>query len=182
MNSNEMHISTERLVLRGIKNSDAESILKYRSNPQIYKFQNWKPQRIEDVKKFISEKIAKAPNTPDTWYQLGILIKETGNLVGDIGVHFIGPDCLQVEIGFTLSLEYQGKGYATEAVIGIINCLFNDFKKHRIVASVDPQNTKSIALLERIGMKKEAHFRKSLWINNEWEDDIVYAILEEEWT
>ena len=48
MKFNEMNISTERLVLRGIIISDAESIFKYRSNPQIYKFQGWKPQKLED--------------------------------------------------------------------------------------------------------------------------------------
>ncbi|APC78965.1 GNAT family N-acetyltransferase [Clostridium botulinum] len=181
MNSNEINISTERLILRGIKASDAESMFKYRSNPQIYKFQSWKPQTLEEVKEFICEKTAKIPNIPDTWYQLGILLKETDELVGDIGIHFIDSDNLQAEIGFTLSLGHQCKGYATEAIIGVINYLFNNLKKHRIIASVDPRNIKSIALLERIQMRKEAHFKKSFWFNNEWTDDVVYAILKEEW-
>lgn len=176
-----MNISTERLVLRNVRISDAESIFKYRSNPQISEFQGWKPQTIEEVKKFIYEKIAKAPNIPGTWYQLGILVKETNKLIGDIGVHFIDADNQQVEIGFTLSLESQGKGYATEAVIGVINYLFSSLQKHRVAASVDPRNTKSIALLKRIGMRKEAHFRKSFWFDNQWTDDVIYAILEEEW-
>jgi len=181
MNPNEIYISTERLALRGIIISDAESIFKYRSNPQIYKFQGWKPQKLEDVKEFIRKKIATTPNIPDTWYQLVILLTETEELVGDIGIHFIDLDNLQVEIGFTLSLEYQGKGYASEAVVSVIDYLFSNFKKHRITASIDPRNIKSIALLERIQMRKEAHFKKSLWFNNEWADDIVYAILKEEW-
>lgn len=181
MNSCELNISTERLTVRGIKISDAESIFKYRSNPQIYKFQGWQPQTLEEVKEFIKEKTAKIPNIPDTWYQLGILLKETDELIGDIGIHFIDSDNLQVEIGFTLSLEHQCKGYATEAIIGVINYLFYNLKKHRIIASVDPRNITSIALLERIQMRKEAHFKKSFWFNNEWADDVVYAILKEEW-
>lgn len=59
MNSNEINISTERLTLRGIKISDAESMFKYRSNSQIYKFQSWKPQTLEEVKEFICEKPLK---------------------------------------------------------------------------------------------------------------------------
>ncbi len=59
MNFNEINISTERLILRGIKASDAESMFKYRSNPQIYKFQSWKPQTLEEVKEFIYEKPLK---------------------------------------------------------------------------------------------------------------------------
>ncbi|WML32839.1 GNAT family protein [Clostridium sp. OS1-26] len=181
MNSNEMNISTERLALRGIRISDAESMFKYRSNPQIYKFQGWRPETLKEVKEFICEKTAKTPNIPDTWYQLGILLKETDELIGDIGIHFIDSDNLQVEIGFTLSLDHQCKGYATEAITGVINYLFSNLKKHRIIASVDPRNTKSIALLERIQMRKEAHFKKSFWFDNEWVDDVVYSILREEW-
>ena len=181
MSINEINIVTERLVLRGITLLDAESIFEYRASEQVCKFQTWKPQKLEDVKEFICEKIAKMPNIVDTWYQLGIIIKETGEFIGDIGIHFNDDDNLQVEIGYTLSLNSQGKGYATEAAIGVIDYLFSDLKKYRITASVDPINIKSVALLERIGMRKEAHFKKSFWFNNEWTDDVVYAILEEEW-
>jgi RimJ/RimL family protein N-acetyltransferase len=181
MSLNEINISTERLVLRGLILSDANTLFSYRSKPEIYKFQNWKPQTLKEAETFISEQIAKEPNTPDTWYQLGVLIKETNELIGDIGIHFIGSEDKQVEIGYTLSQEYQGMGYATEAVKGVLNYLFDTLKKHRITASIDPLNKRSIALLERIGMRKEAYFKKSIWSNGQWEDDIIYAILEEEW-
>lgn len=70
-----------------------------------------------------------------------------------------------------LSLNSQGKGYATEAAIGVIDYLFSDLKKHRITASVDPINIKSVALLERIGMRKEAHFNEKCIIF------LAYAII-----
>ena len=50
--------------------------------------------------------------------------------------------------------------------------------KHRVFASADPRNARSLALLERVGMRREAHFRESLWFKGEWVDDVVYAILE----
>ena len=179
MNANEISISTERLNLRSIILSDGESILSYRSSPEVYKYQNWKPKTIEDVEIFIKESTSSEPNIPGTWHQLSIFIKENNMLIGDIGIHFI--DDLQVEIGFALSADYQGKGYATEAVLGVMNYLFYTLKKHRVTASVDPRNIKSISLLNRIKMRKEAHFKKSYWFNGEWVDDIVYAILAEEW-
>ena len=178
MSLNEILISTRRLTLRAIKLTDSASMLKYRSNPIVYQYQNWKPRLLEDVNDFIS-KLSDLPNIPDTWYQLGIIIKERNELIGDIGIHFI--DNSQVEIGFTLSSEYQGKGFATEAVVEVINYLFFNLKKHRVVATVDPRNIKSLALLEKIGLRKEAHFRKSIWFNEQWADDVVFAILEEEW-
>lgn len=181
MHLNEINFSTERLILRGIRLSDAKFMLKYRSNPQIYEYQYWKPQTLHEAEDFISTKISKISNIPNTWYQVGIFIKGFNELVGDIGIHFIESDNSEVEIGYTLSIEYQGKGYATEAVVGVINYLFSNINKHRVIASVDPTNIKSMALLERIGMRKEAHFKKSIWFNDKWTDDIVYAILEEEW-
>jgi RimJ/RimL family protein N-acetyltransferase len=181
MNLDELNISSERLILRDIKLTDAKDMHGYRSDPNICDFQNWKPQTLGEVEDFILNKIAKEFNTPNTWYQIGIFIKGCGEIIGDIGVHFLEEDNLQVEIGYTLSTGYQGKGYASEAVTALINFLFKNLNKHRITASVDPRNMKSIALLERIGMRKEAHFKKSIWFNDEWTDDIIYAILREEW-
>ena len=103
MSLNEILISTRRLTLRVIKLTDSALMLKYRSNPIVSQFQNWKPRTIDDIDDFIS-KLPDLPNIPDTWYQLGIFIKDSDELIGDIGIHFI--DNLQVEIGFTLSMEY----------------------------------------------------------------------------
>ena len=60
--------------------------------------------------------------------------------------------------------------------------LFRVMGKHRIYASVDPRNLPSIKLLERIGMRKEALFKKSLWFKGAWADDLIYAVLDEEWS
>jgi RimJ/RimL family protein N-acetyltransferase len=119
------------------------------------------------------------PNTPDTWLQLGVYL-HNGPLIGDIGLHFL-EDGAQMEIGYTLAPEHQGQGYAFEAVKAVIDFLFLDLKKHRVTASVDPENQRSINLLKKLGFRYEAHFVKSFLIRGEWCDDIIYAVLEEEW-
>lgn len=177
----EFRIYTNRLLVRPIEKEDAKLLFAYRSNVIENMYQGWIPGKIEDVYDFINDKISPSINIVDTWYQLTIIEKETNVLIGDIGLHFIDAENKQVEIGCTLNKEYQGKGYATEALEGIIDYLFMTLNKHRIMASVDPRNHKSLKLLERIGFRKEAHFKKSLFINNEWVDDIIYAILQEEW-
>ena len=101
-------------------------------------------------------------------------------VIGDLGIHFLDEENKQAEIGFTLDKNFQGKGYATEAVKEIINYLFNKLNKHRIIGSVDPHNSNSIRLLERLGFRKEAHFKESLFINGEWVDDVIYAVLKSE--
>lgn len=172
-------IETDRLLIRILEMKDKNDFFKYRSMPEIYQYQAWRPKDIDEVEAFINKNISVCPNTRNTWLQLAVCLRE-GQLIGDIGIHFTEDD-YQLEIGYTVSPEYQGNGYAVEAVKAVINYAFTKLKEHRITASVDPDNLKSIKLLDKIGFRKEAHFIKSFRIDNQWYDDCVYAILAEEW-
>jgi RimJ/RimL family protein N-acetyltransferase len=110
-----------------------------------------------------------------------IIKKDNDELIGDVGVHFVDLAGFQVELGITLNQIHHGKGFATEALTGIIDYLFDDLNKHRITVSIDPRNTKSIQLFERLGFRKEAHFKQIAFIDGEWADDLIYAMLKEEW-
>ncbi|MFF2909220.1 GNAT family N-acetyltransferase [Paenibacillus sp. NPDC057934] len=171
--------TTERLLIRTLEMKDREAFFRYRAMPEVYKYQSWRPEDINEVEKFISDNLAVVPNTSDSWFQVAICLKD-GQLVGDVGIHFM-EDGFQVELGYTLSPEFQGKGYASEAVRAVIDYLFTGLGKHRITGSVDPDNLKSIKLLENLGFRKEAHFIKSYRMNDAWYDDCVYAILADEW-
>ena len=175
-----LNISTERLQIRILMMEDKKDFFSYRSLPEVYKYQSWQPKDIKESEDFINKNDVSNLNIPNKWLQLAICLK-TKQLIGDIGIHFL-EDKLQVEIGYTLSPLYQGKGYAIEAVKSVVNYLFIQLQKHRIIASVDPDNIKSIKLLEKLGLRKEAHFIKSFQIGDKWYDDCIYAILEEEWT
>ncbi|KWX80222.1 GNAT family acetyltransferase [Paenibacillus riograndensis] len=172
-------ISTDRLIIRTLEMKDKDALFKYRSIPEVYKFQTWQPKEVNEVEKFISYNMAVVPNAGDTWLQVAISSKD-GQLLGDIGIHYM-DDGFHMELGYTLSPEFEGKGYASEAVRAVIDYVFSGLGKHRVTCSVDPDNLKSIRLLERLGFRKEAHFIKSYRMNNEWYDDCVYAILADEW-
>ena len=174
-----IRIETERLLIRTLSMEDKEAFYKYRSMPEVYKYQSMRPASINEVEKFISKNSDARLNEPDTWMQLAVCLKE-GQMIGDIGIHFI-DDKYQIEIGYTLSPEHHGRGYASEAVNAIIDYAFNELKKHRVIASVDPDNVSSVKLLERTGFRKEAHFIKSYRMNDAWYDDCIYAILKDEW-
>lgn len=171
-------IETERTYLRPIELKDNKEIFSYRSDSETNKYQGWIPKTIHDVNEFIS-KIPKEFNKPETWFQLVIINKENNTIIGDVGIHFI--DDYQCEIGCTLSKEYHGKGIATESLRATIDYLFKKLDKHRILTSIDPKNINSIKLLERLGFRKEGHFKESLLIDREWVDDIIYAMLKSEW-
>lgn len=171
-------VITDRLLIRKPVMKDKEDFFRYRSMPEVFQYQSWKPRQIGEIEEFINRNSAVCLNMVDAWLQLAVCLNE-GTMIGDIGVHFIEE--YQIEIGYTFSPEHQGKGYAFEAVKAVIHNAFSEWKKHRVVASVDPDNVQSIKLLERLGFRKEGHFIKSYRMNDNWYDDCIYALLEEEW-
>lgn len=176
-----MNLQSKRLHLQTIRKEHAKEVFDYRSDAKTNQYQTWIPKKLDDVYDFISNKVSETIDEVDSWYQLVIINKENNKVIGDIGIHFLDEDKKQVEFGCTLAKSEHGKGFAVEALSETIRFLFTDLNKHRIIASVDPANLKSIAMIERLGFRKEAHFVKSLLIDGEWVDDIIYAILKEEW-
>ena len=179
---NDIEINSERLILRMIQPEDAAAMFQYRSNTEVNKYQGWIPKTISEVHDFIRSKVSHEMNLPGTWVQWVIIQKDTHQLIGDIGIHFLPSDLFQVEIGCTLDILHQGKGYATEALQETINYLFGEMNKHRITASIDPRNQASISLMGSLGFRQEAHFRESILIDGQWVDDLVYALLKDEWS
>ena len=176
-----LQIPTERLILTPLEPGDAVELYTYRSDPEVCRYQSWAPTSLADAQRFIGSLQSVVFDSPGTWFQFGIRLRGTHALVGDIGVHFPPDEPRQAEIGFTLAPSHQGQGLGTEAVNGLLNHLFVSLRKHRVFASVDPDNLRSIKLLKRVGMRQEAHFRESLWFKGKWVDDVVFAILESEW-
>lgn len=175
-------IKTERLLIKELDMQDAAAMYAYRSDSHVTRYQTWRPASEKEVREFICKMNHTGFNRMDTWFQLGMYLRENGQLIGDLGLHFLSPDNDQIEIGFTVNPAYQHRGYAAEAVRSLMHYFFKSLHTHRIIASVDPKNIASIALLEKIGMRKEAHFRQSIRSGNTWEDDVIYALLQEEWT
>lgn len=173
-------LETDRLVIRPIQMADKDAIFAYRSDGEANKYQGWIPKSINDVEAFIT-KVSKRMNEPKTWFQFVILEKDSLKIIGDIGIHFFDENNHQGEIGCTLNKNHQGHGYATESLSRVIDYLFNELNKHRIITSIDPDNTKSVRLVERIGFRKEAHFVESLLIEGRWADDLIYALIEKDW-
>jgi RimJ/RimL family protein N-acetyltransferase len=174
-------ISTERLLLRSLVVDDCENLFAYRSSPEIRQYQSWEPQSLDEVRSFIKNMSVVELNTPG-WHQVGIVIQgDEGCLIGDCGIHILETDSRIVEIGITIAPLYQSKGYATEVLKALLDFLLVGLCKHRVFASVDPRNFPSMALMERLGMRKEGHFLQSIWFKGSWADDVVFAMLATEW-
>lgn len=176
-------LTTNRLQLSRLTTAVAADLLSYRALPAVTQYQDWEPKTIQDAHNFINS-LANVPfNKPGTWFQFGLRLAQTGQLIGDLGVHFPADQAAQAELGITVAPAYQRQGFAREALLAVMGYLFETegVAKHRLYASVDPDNIASRSLLQAVGMRQEAHFRQSLWFKGAWVDDVIYAMLRSEW-
>jgi RimJ/RimL family protein N-acetyltransferase len=183
-------IETARLLLRPFEDRDVEPFSRYRSDPQVARYQSWEaPYSLAQAAGFVDALKYMIPGLPGEWYQLAVEQKTAsrpGPLIGDVGftvlIEDLPPDTApQGEIGFTLDRAYQGQGYATEAVRAVLGYLFGELKLHRVRANCDIDNPASARVLARAGMRHEGRMIESLWFKGRWVGEDWYAILRREW-
>ena len=169
-----MFVRTERLTLRRFTTADAEAFAAYRSDPDIDRYQSWDaPLPLSEAVRKVEEFAQGDPAAPG-WFQYAVDLD--GVLIGDLGLN-LDENLMQAELGFTLASAYQGRGYATEAVRGLLDDVFIERKLHRVSAECDARNTASARLLERIGFKQEGLRLSNSWFKGEWTDDLLFGLL-----
>jgi RimJ/RimL family protein N-acetyltransferase len=148
-------VFTERLILRHFQSHDVSAFVAYRSDPEIARYQSWSSTNEDEARSFMRQQQQTRFGVPGEWFQIAIARKETDALIGDVGVQIKSHDPASAEIGFTLSRENQGKGYASEAVRKVLSVLFEETGVERVEGVTDSRNKASIELLQRVGMSKE---------------------------
>ncbi len=174
-------IETPRLRLRSFTEADLPAFIAYRNDPLVARYQSWEGISEAEASAFLQEQKEIQPGIPGQGMQIAIEYKETGELVGDCYFLIQEQDEQQAEIGYTLARAHQRHGFATEAVSGLLTYVFVRLRLHRISAITDCENGASVALLERLGMRREGHFLQNVWFKGKWGDEYLYAILKEEW-
>lgn len=174
-----MELATARLRIDALRPADAEALFICRADPVVARFQGWCPADVAEARRFIDRQSSEA--VPVGWFQRAIRLREDGSLIGDLGVNLPEDVTDSVEFGISIAPARQGNGYAKEVLQALFDQVFGPFGRHRIHASVDPRNLASMAMLRGVGMRQEAHHRESLWLRGEWVDDVIFAMLREEW-
>ncbi len=176
------NLTATRVALRRFHLADVDGLVTYRSSAEVARYQSWAaPYPRAAGERLIRELMARHPDTAGQWFQFAVVLRSTGELIGDCAARPHPDDYRQAEIGFTTAPEHQGHGYATETARSLLGYLFERRGKHRVTACCDARNAASAAVLERLGMRREGHLRESTWAKGEWTDDLLYALLEREW-
>lgn len=171
-------LKTENLVIRAFERKDLETFTQYRSQEMVAKYQSWSNYTYQDAVKFFESMDYSTFGREGNWYQLAISSFDSDELIGDIAVHFIDQD--QIEIGFTIAPQHQGKNIATKAVSCFLRYVFGELNKHRVVATTDAENTASYRLLEKLSFRREGHFIQNIFFKGAWGDEYQYALLHSE--
>jgi RimJ/RimL family protein N-acetyltransferase len=172
-------LESERMLLRRFTEADLLPFLAYLNDPLVARYQTWEYYTEPQAKEIIEEQKNLDPGLPGKWFTFAVESKDDGFLIGHVALKM--QDHQQAEIGFTFSRAYQGKGLAFEAVACVLGYVFTELKLHRVIAITDCENERSVALLGRLGMRREGHFIQNIWFKGKWGDEYLYAILQEEW-
>ncbi len=168
-----MRIETNKLIIRNFELSDEKDLCEYMLQRVNAKFEAYPEFTCEKAKEEVEFR-AKS----DEFY--AIELKKEKKVIGNI---YLGKrDFNTRELGYVLNEQYQHKGYGSEACLAVIEYMFTQ-GVHRIYAESTPLNTASWRLMEKIGMRREAHLRKNVSFKNDKEgkpiywDTFVYALL-----
>jgi len=170
-------LESDRLNFRQFTKRDAEQLFKIRSDKQVMKFMDIILLNDQSQAKTLIKSIIKdfKEKRGITW---AIIDKPTKKLIGTFGFWRLVKPHNYAEIGFSLLSEYWGKGLMTETFKTLMEFGFEKMNLHRFEANVNPQNENSIKILERVGFRKEAHFRQNYLFNNNYTDSAIYCLLE----
>jgi len=173
-------ITTPRLLIRKFEPQDGNALFEYLSDPGIYRFEPGEPVSLAEAQ----EIAIKRAHGSDFW---AVVLKQDQRLVGHLYFKQTEPlDFLTWELGYIFNPAFHNKGYATESAGALVRVGFAHFGIHRVMAHCNPENTASWKVLEKIGMRKEGCFRKSVFFRTNpdgspvWVDTLEYALLKED--
>ena len=171
-----LEIRTKRLLLRPFRETDYNDLFAFLSQLEDDEFEGYPGITYENGREHLKCRLGS-----EEFY--AIELTESGKVIGNI---YCGSrDFAEKEIGYIVNKRYQRQGYAAEALSAVIEQAFRE-GAHRVYAECDPRNVPSWKLLEKVGLRREAHLRQNTWFRRDeygapiWKDTLVYAILENE--
>jgi RimJ/RimL family protein N-acetyltransferase len=175
-------VRTARLILRPYTMDDLDDLYDIQSRPEVTRYLYWGPRDREQARESLQKKIlTSASQDEGDELTLAVVLPEAGKVIGDVQLMWVSREHRQGEIGYVFHPGHGGSGYATEAAEVMLRLGFDQLGLHRVIGRLDGRNTASARVLERLGMRREAHFTQNEFYKGEWADEVVYAMLEDEW-
>ena len=173
--------STERMLLRPYAEDDYAAFADMHGREEVARYLLWEPRDAEASRAALAKHANLTLDNDGDGITLAGFERSTGAFVGEFVLFLRSVEHRSGEVGYILHPDGQGRGLATEGARAMLQLGFEMLKLHRIIGRLDARNEASAAVLAKLGMRREAHFVKNEVVKGEWTDEVVYAVLAEEW-
>ena len=109
------------------------------------------------------------------------IVKEKDKIIGTSTLFHLDIRNRHAEIGYILNRKFWKKGFVNEALNSLLKFAFDELYLHRLEADVDPENTASIRVVEKLGFQKEGYLRERWHVNGKICDSLFYGLLRSDW-
>jgi RimJ/RimL family protein N-acetyltransferase len=175
-------IETARLRIRPFAPDDLGPLIALYQIPEVLRFLYSDLRSDAEMAKVLEQRQAMtALKAPDDKLVLALELKESGTLIGEVVLVWLSEAHRSAEIGFILHPDFHGRGLAFEATMPLLRFAFEEMDCHRIIGRCDGRNAASARLMEKLGMRREAHFVENEFVKGEWTDELVYALRATAW-
>jgi RimJ/RimL family protein N-acetyltransferase len=179
MRALQLPIRTERLQLREFVRTDLAGLHAFSSDPRVTRYLFFGPRDADSSANYLDGLLASQREVPRTRFELAVQEHASGRLIGACDLSLIESGV--VDLGYMLGHADWGKGYATELALALTDAAFFDLRADRVISTVDVNNEASMRVLEKIGMRWEAVYRKHRRAKNRWWDCHLYTLPRTVW-
>ncbi len=174
-------VLSERLVIRPLEASDLARHHDIFSNPDVVRYLYDEQLGLQAAQEHLVRRCNSDLPVEGSWTNFAVEVRGEGDLIGELGLGNVSAGHAQCEIGYVIDPRYHGHGFGTEGAALMIEIAFSVLGAHRVSGRLDARNVASAAVLERLGMRRQAHFVENEFVKGEWTDELIYGVLESEW-
>ena len=174
-------VEGERIRVREVNIDDFEATWRWASRPEFFRFLPTDQPTRDEERAWLDSVVDEAHEVPRRQYELGIEVVDSCELIGMVRLGIDSERHRSAGIGYGISPDRWGHGYATEAAQLIVGFGFEVLWLHRVWATHHPDNLASRKVLERVGLGEEGRRRDDRFVGGAWCDSVVCSILEDEW-
>ncbi len=165
--------------VRDLLRSDAPSLFALLTADEVARFISPPPATLEGFERFIAWSHER--RAEGTCLGFGVVPHGMEQAVGVIQVRQLEPSWSTAEWGFALGSPYWGTGLFVDAARLVLEFAFQTLRVHRLEARASVRNGRGNGALAKLGAVREGVLRRAFWRNGEYSDQILWAIIREEW-
>lgn len=173
-------LTTERLILRKIRLTDAPDMFEYSKDPDVTKYLLWDPHpNVEHTRNYID--YLQDRYRDGKYYDWAVVVRATGKMIGTCGFSALCLDHRSAEVGYVLNPAFRGQGYAGEALCAVLEFAFRRMQLNRVEARCVVENEPSERVMQKVGMQFEGIARSALFVKGSFRDIKIYSMLRDEY-